>query len=59
MREIKKGNKKHRSREQKNALYNIEMPYKVKNQAIKFHDGYSLMMPEEKKKQLKEQDLKY
>ena len=49
MSEIKKGNKKHRSREQKNALYNIEMPYKVKTQAIKFHDGYSLMMSEEEK----------
>ena len=50
MGEIKKGNKKHRSREQKNALYNIEMVYKARNEAIKFYDYYSLMMSELKTK---------
>ena len=39
--EIKKGNKKHRSKEQKNTLYNIEMLYKARNEAIKFYDDYS------------------
>ena len=34
--EIKKGNKKHRSKEQKNTLYNIETLYKARNEAIKF-----------------------
>ena len=50
MGEIKKGNKKHRSREQKNAFYNIEMLYKARNEAIKFYDYYSLMMSELKTK---------
>ena len=57
--EIKKGNKK-QSKEQKNALYNIEMLYNARNEAIKFFDDYSLMTSETKKiKQLKEQDLEY
>ena len=34
--EIKKGSKK--SKEQKNTLYNIEMFYKARNEAIKFYD---------------------
>ena len=42
--EIKKGNKKHRSKEQKNTLYNIEMLYKARNEAIKFYDDNSLIM---------------
>ena len=46
--EIKKGAKK--SKEQKNTLYNIEMLYKARNEAIKFYDGYSLMMSEAKTK---------
>ena len=41
--EIKKGNNKHKSKEQNNALYNIEMLYKARNQAIKFYDDYSSM----------------
>ena len=48
--EIKKGNKKHRSKEQKNTLYNIEMLYKARNEAIKFYDDYSLIMSEAKTK---------
>ena len=56
---IKKGNK---SKEQKNTLYNIEMLYKAKIEAIKFYDDYSSMMPEAKYKakqmKLQEQDLK-
>ena len=46
--EIKKGNKKHRSKVQKNTLYNIEMLYKARNQAIKFYDDYFSMMSEAK-----------
>ena len=42
--EIKKGNNKKRSKEQKNALYNIEMLYKARNEAIKFLVDYSLMV---------------
>ena len=54
LREIKKGNKKHRSREQENTLYNIEMLYKTRNESIKFYDDYSLMMSEAKSKATKE-----
>ena len=32
----KKGNKKHRSKEQKTSLYNIEMLYKARNSVIIF-----------------------
>ena len=46
--EIKKGAKK--SKEQKNTIYNIEMLYKARNEAIKFYDDYSLMMSEAKSK---------
>ena len=56
--EIKKGNKKHRSKEQKNTLYNIEMLYKARNEAIKFYDDYSLMMSEAKNKATKGTGLK-
>ena len=45
--EIKKGNKKHRSKEQKNTLY------KARNKAIKFYDDYSLMTSEAKNKATK------
>ena len=45
--EIKKGPKK--LQEQKiNALYNIEMLCKARNEAIKFYDEYSLMVSEAK-----------
>ena len=46
--EIKKGAKT--SKEQKNTIYNIEMLYKARNEAIKFYDGYSLMVSEAKTK---------
>ena len=46
--EIKKGNKKHRSKVQKNTLYNIKMLYKARKEAIKFYDDYSSMMSEAK-----------
>ena len=46
--EIKKGAKK--SKERKNTIYNIEMLYKARNEAIKFYDDYSLMMSEAKSK---------
>ena len=47
---IKKWNNKNRSKEQKNALHNIEMIYKGRNEAIKFCDDYSLMASEVKNK---------
>ena len=46
--EIKKGAKK--SKQQKNTMHNIEMPYKARNEAIKFYDDYSLTMSEAKSK---------
>ena len=45
--EIKKGKK---SKEQKSTLCNIETLYKVRSEAIKFYDDYSLMMSEAKTK---------
>ena len=36
--EIKKGSKKHRSKEQKDTLYNIEMLYKARHNVIKSFD---------------------
>ena len=56
--EIRKGNKKRRSTEQKNALYNIEMLYKARNAAIKFYDDYSSMMSQGKTKATKGTGLK-
>ena len=56
--EIKKGNNKKRSKEQKNALYNIDMLYKARNEAIKFYDDYSLMVSEAKNKATKGTRLK-
>ena len=51
--EIKKGNKKHRSKEQENTLFNIEILYKARNEVIKFYDDYSVMMSEAKTKATK------
>ena len=48
MEKQKKGNNKHKSKEQKNTLYNIEMRYKVINETIKFYDGYYSMLSEAK-----------
>ena len=45
---ITKGAKK--AKEQKNIIYNIEILYKARNEAIKFYDDYSLMMSEAKSK---------
>ena len=56
--DIKKGNNKKRSQEQKNALYNIEMLYKARNEAIKFFDDYSSMVSEAKNKATKGTGLK-
>ena len=53
--EIKKGNK---SKDQKNTLFNIEMLYKARNEAIKFYDDYSFMMSEAKVKAVKGTGLK-
>ena len=56
--EIKKGNNKRKSKEQKNALYSIETLYKARNEAIKFYDDYSLIMSEAKIKATKGKGLK-
>ena len=40
----KKGNKKHRSKVQKNTLHNTEILNKARNEAIKFFDDSSSMM---------------
>ena len=42
----------------KNALYNTEMLYKARNEAIKFYDDYSLMASEAKNKATKGTGLK-
>ena len=55
---MKKGNKKHWSKEQKNALYNTEMLYKARNSVIEFFDDYSLMLSKVKLKLTKETGLK-
>ena len=49
---IKSGSNK--SKEQKNTLYNIEMLYKARNEAIKFYDDYSWMMSEARYKAKKD-----
>ena len=46
--EMKKGGKN--SKEQKNTIYNIEMLYKAREEAIKFFDDYSLMISGAKNK---------
>ena len=46
--EIKRGSEK--TKEQKNAIYNIEMLYKARKEAINFFDDYSLMVSEAKTK---------
>ena len=43
---------------QKNTLYNIEMLYKPRNEAIKFYDDYSSMMSEAKYAATKEKGRK-
>ena len=52
---MEKGNK---SKEQKNALYNIETLYKERNEAIIFYHDYSLIMSEVKIKATKGKGLK-
>ena len=49
--EIKKGDKKHGLKEQKNTLHNTEMVYKARNSLIEFFDDYFLMVSEAKLKQ--------
>ena len=50
---MKKRKKKHRSKEQENILYKIEMLYKARKEAIKFFDDYASMMSESKAKAIK------
>ena len=54
--EIKKGNKNHRSKDEKNTLYNIKMLYKARKKVIEFFDDYSSIVSEAKFKATKEQD---
>ena len=49
--EIKTGSKK--SKEQRNTIYNTEVLYKARKEAIKFFDDYSSMMSEAKDKATK------
>ena len=56
--EMKRGNSKKWSKEQKSALFNIEMLYKARNEAITFYDDYSLMLSEAKAKATKGTGLK-
>ena len=56
--EIKKGNKKQTSKNQKNALYNNEMLYTARNKVIEFFDYYSSMVSEAKLKATKGAGLK-
>ena len=42
---------------QKNTLYNIEMLYKARNEAIKFYDDFSSMMSEAKCRATKGKEL--
>ena len=56
--ETKKWNKKRKWKVQKNALYNIEMLYKARNEAIKFYDDYSSMIFETKYRTTKVTGLK-
>ena len=50
--------KRRKSKAQKNTLYNIEMLYKARNEAIKFYDDYSLIMSEAKYRATKGKGLK-
>ena len=59
--EIKKANKKNKSREQKKkkkTLYNSEMLYKGRSNVIKIYDDYSSMVSEAKHKVIKGPGLK-
>ena len=56
--EIIKGNKKHKSKEQRNSLYSIEMLDKARNSVIKFFDDYSSMVSEVKLKATKRTGLR-
>ena len=55
--EIKKGNNKRNTKEQKNALYNIETLFEARNGAIKFYDDYFLIISEAKIKATMETGL--
>ena len=55
--EVKKAHK-NRTKEQEDTLYNIEMFYKARNEAIKFHDDYSSRMSETELKATKGTGLK-
>ena len=55
--EVKKWNNKRKSKEQKNALHNIETLFEARNGAIKFYDDYFLIISEAKIKATKETGL--
>ena len=54
----KRGNNKRRSKEQKNALYNIKTLHKARNKFIKFHDDCFLILSKAKIKATKGTELK-
>ena len=47
--EVKKGNNKKDQKSKKKGLYNIDMLYNARNEAIKLFDDYSSMISEAKK----------
>ena len=53
-----KRKQKHRSKDQKNALHNIEMLYKATNKVVEFFDDYSSMASETKLKAIKGTGIK-
>ena len=55
--DVKKAHK-NRTKEEEDTLYNIEMFYKARNEAIKFHDDYSSTMSKTKRKAIKGTGLK-
>ena len=57
--EIKKGGKKHRSKEQKNKLYNIECFTKQGTRLLNFLMSILQWYLKQNLMQLKQQDLKY
>ena len=56
--EAKRGNTKHKSKKQKNALYNIDILCKAREEVIKFFDDYSSMVSGAKNRTTKRLGLK-
>ena len=57
--EIRRGNNKHKLKEQKNTIYNISVLNKARNSTTNFFDDYSSMESEAKNKATKRTGLKF